>query len=204
MGHQASYVLIEDQQTHIFFSRFGAMTIAKTLLTGPAATIAFTKELTPYDVLLDDVWGEGGVLIDADVHVLLCWTDHKLDGERTQHIYLRVLRQVWQGWTVYWAENEMADLDFVVTHGTEAFATKHTDDEEKMLVEDPQADAAAIEQLQAQLFADDGLNPAQLFAALQQTSGDVHVGIGFFDPIQPPAPTEDDDADLRQLFTKDS
>lgn len=71
MGHRANYVLIADGQPTIYFSRWGALRIPAVVLSGPEATLAYVRQLTPDDSLLDDTWAEGGMLLDLDAHRLL-------------------------------------------------------------------------------------------------------------------------------------
>lgn len=66
-------MIIEHGQTQIFFSRWGALTIPSVLLSGPAGTLEYIRQLTPDEALLDNVWAEGGVLVNVDTHRTLFW-----------------------------------------------------------------------------------------------------------------------------------
>lgn len=111
MGNRASYLLIEDGQSHIYFSRWGALSIPAVLLSGPDATMAYIRALTPYESLLDDTWGEGAILLDVDTRELRFFGG--LEVDRTpylQRALLRALRLLWPTWTVEWTLFGMADL----------------------------------------------------------------------------------------------
>lgn len=111
MGNRANYVLIENGQAQIYFSRWGAIHIPKVVLSGPEATIDYVRSLTPYDSLLDRVWAEGGMLLDLDKHRLLFWGGEDI----ASHPYLRrpflaVLPRLWPRWSVAWSMFGVADL----------------------------------------------------------------------------------------------
>lgn len=110
MGQRANCVIIQDGQHQIFFSRWGAVSIADLLLAGPDVTIALSSEGYPDENLLNDVWGEGGVLIDVDKRHLLFWSDYKIDEPYLRRPYLTVLRTLWPTWTVEWSTFKHVDL----------------------------------------------------------------------------------------------
>jgi hypothetical protein len=111
MGNRANYVLIEEGHHQIYFSRWGAPTIPSVLLSGPVATIAFVRALTPDDEILDEVWAEGGMLLDIDNRRLRFFGGVKVaSAPYLQRPLLRVLRRLWPGWSVEWALLGIADL----------------------------------------------------------------------------------------------
>ncbi|HKV86161.1 MAG TPA: hypothetical protein VJN88_16530 [Ktedonobacterales bacterium] len=111
MGNRANYVLIEGEQPTIYFSRWGALTIPAVLLSGPDATISYVRSLTPDDELLDEVWAEGGMVLDVDQCKLKFFGGGRI--EVTPYLrrpLLRALSIVWAGWTVEWALFGVAEL----------------------------------------------------------------------------------------------
>ena len=111
LGHRANYVIIENGQAQIFFSRWGAVTIPSVLLSGPERTLAYIRQLTPDESLLDDIWAEGGVLVNIDTQRALFWGGVSI----SMHPYLRrpllaALRVLWPGWSIDWAMFGVADL----------------------------------------------------------------------------------------------
>jgi hypothetical protein len=111
LGNRANYVIVENGQSHIFYSRWGALTVPSVMLSGPEATLEYIRQLTPDQQLLDSVWAEGGVLVNVDTHHALFW-----GGDRIAlHPYLRrpllaVLPLLWPGWSINWALFGVADL----------------------------------------------------------------------------------------------
>ncbi len=60
---------------------------------------------------LDDVWAEGGALLDLERKDLLLYGGQDLLHDVPLHrTYLELLAQVWNGWTVRWAYEGIADL----------------------------------------------------------------------------------------------
>src|SRR5262245_39783524 len=111
MGHRANYVLIEGQQPHIHFSRWGALSIPAVLVAGPEATISYVRNLTPDDELLDDVWAEGGMLLQVDRRELRFFGGVEIYRKPyLRRLLLRALRALWEGWSVEWARHGIADL----------------------------------------------------------------------------------------------
>jgi hypothetical protein len=135
LGHRANYVLIEDGQPSISFSRWGALSIPAVVLSGPEATLAYVRQLTPDDSLLEDTWAEGGMLLDLDAHRLLFWGGEMiLWRPYLRRPLLKALPTLWPGWTVAWALFEMADL--ARSLGWEvARVLDHTPDDLRLLLE---------------------------------------------------------------------
>jgi hypothetical protein len=103
-------VLIENGQTHIFFSRWEALTIPSVLLSGPEATLTSIRQLTPVEALLDTIWAEGGVLLDVDTHRVLFWGGNAI-AERPylRRPLLAVLPFLWPTWSIDWARFGVAE-----------------------------------------------------------------------------------------------
>jgi hypothetical protein len=111
MGDRANYVIVENGQAQIFFSRWGALTIPSVLLSGPERTMEYIRQLTPEESLLDDVWAEGGVLVDVDTQRALFWGGDRIAiRPYLRRPLLAALSLLWPGWSIYWAQFGVADL----------------------------------------------------------------------------------------------
>jgi len=111
MGARANYVLIEDGAISIYYSHWGAMSVPAVVIDGPDATIAYIRELGPDAVLMEDNWAEGGILLDVDRRALLFFGgENIMFSPPWQRIFLRMMRFVWQGWSVAWAGREIFDI----------------------------------------------------------------------------------------------
>ncbi len=110
MGNRANYVIVEHGQAQIFYSRWGAVTIPSVLLSGPEGTLAYIRQLTPDESLLDDVWAEGGVLVNVDTHCALFWGGSIATCPYLRRPLLAALSLLWSGWSIDWAQFGVADL----------------------------------------------------------------------------------------------
>ncbi len=71
MGARADYMLIEDGAIDIYYDKWGAQGVPAVVIDGSEATIASIRELAPTESLMDDIWAEGGILLDMDRRELL-------------------------------------------------------------------------------------------------------------------------------------
>lgn len=145
MGNRANYVLIEGDERRLFFSRWGALTIPSVLLSGPDATIAYVRALTPDHQLQDDVWAEGAILLDVNQRRLRFFGGVKVDGcPYLRRPLLRALRAQWVGWRVGWARYGIAELALAL--GIDLSLVLTTDDSPQLLAQSaPLIDAADVE-----------------------------------------------------------
>ena len=68
MGQRANLVLVEDGKYQLFYSHWCANTLPRDLFWGPEHAVAFIRLQRAVDESgwLDDVWAEGGALLDLD------------------------------------------------------------------------------------------------------------------------------------------
>lgn len=81
------------------------------LLSGPEGTLEYIRQLTPGESLLNDVWAEGGVLVNVDRQSTLFWGGDAI----AEYSYLRrpllaALSLLWPGWSIDWAPFGVEDL----------------------------------------------------------------------------------------------
>jgi hypothetical protein len=111
MGHRANFVLVEQGKATIYYSHWGAKTIPDMLVAGPDRCWNSIQRLTPGSELLDNVWAEGGLLLDRDQRRLLFWGGEEIKyTPYLRRVFLPALRLLWPEWTVEWALYGVADL----------------------------------------------------------------------------------------------
>lgn len=117
MGQRANLILVEGREYRLFYSHWCANTLPRDLFWGPRHAAAFIRIQRAVDDSgwLDDVWAEGGALLDFDRrHFLLYGGEDVLYDVPLRRTYLELLVRVWKGWTVRWAYEGIADLaDYV-------------------------------------------------------------------------------------------
>jgi hypothetical protein len=111
MGNRATYALVEAGVVRFYYDHWGGHSIPADALAGPEGTAAYLRGLEAADRLLDTVWAEGGLLLDADRRVLLVWGGDALRWTPyLRRPYLPALRRLWPGWRVAWPVLGVVDL----------------------------------------------------------------------------------------------
>lgn len=117
MGQRANLILAEGDEYRLFYSHWCANSLPRNLFWGPEHALAFIRIQRAVDDSgwLDEVWAEGGALLDLGrKHFLLYGGEDLLYDVPLRRMYLKLLAQVWDGWTVRWAYEGPADLaDYV-------------------------------------------------------------------------------------------
>lgn len=81
------------------------------LLSGPEETLKYIRELEPDDILMTNVFAEGGILYNADERRVLFWGgDNVPYHPYLRRPFLKLLPALWQGWSINWAMHGVADL----------------------------------------------------------------------------------------------
>lgn len=112
MGVRANYVLIEGGAIDIYYSHWGAMHVPAIVIDGLDATRASIRDEGPTtESLMDDIWAEGGILLDVDRRALLFFGgENIMFSPPWQRIFLRMMRRVWPGWSIAWAGRGIVDI----------------------------------------------------------------------------------------------
>jgi hypothetical protein len=117
MGQRANLILVQSGEYQLFYSHWCANTLTRDLFWGPDHAMAFIRIQRAVDDSgwLDDIWAEGGAVVDLDhKHFLLYGGEDLLYDVPRRRIYLNLLAKVWNGWTVHWAYEGIAELaDYV-------------------------------------------------------------------------------------------
>jgi hypothetical protein len=131
VGQRANLVLVEAGNYQLFYSHWCANTLPRDLFWGPDHAAAFIGIQRPVEKTewLDEVWAEGGAIVDLDQrHFMLFGGEDLLWEVPLRRIYMRLLTQVWKGWTVSWAYEGIAGLaDYVGYPREKVLATNRHD-----------------------------------------------------------------------------
>ena len=111
MGSRANYIITHQGRHELYYSHWGAQKIDRDFLFGPHVAIALTRSLEPTTELLDEIWAEGGALIDLDRRRLRLWGGEDMCFDvNMRQVWLELVRLAWQGWDVRWADHGVFDL----------------------------------------------------------------------------------------------
>jgi hypothetical protein len=117
VGHRANLILVEGREYQLYYGHWCANTLPRDLFWGPEHAAAFMRIQRAVDDSgwLDDIWAEGGAVLDLGRrHLLLYGGEDVLYNVPLRRFYLELLVRVWKGWTVRWAHEGIADLaDYV-------------------------------------------------------------------------------------------
>lgn len=102
MGDRANYAIRENGQVKLYYSHWGAVTVAEDVFWGPARTEAFIRGNEPATEWLDDVWAQGGIALDKDNRLLTYYYCEWPDEEDLRRVYESLLEETWRAsaWSV--------------------------------------------------------------------------------------------------------
>ncbi|MDB5311507.1 MAG: hypothetical protein JWO38_5709 [Gemmataceae bacterium] len=115
----------------LYYSRWAANTLPRDLFWGPAHALAFARAQRPAgdDGWLDDVWAEGGAVIDPVAGGLRLYGGEDLAYDvPLRRLFLALLAAVWDGWDVGWAHEGIAALADYVGHPRDRVLTDSSDE----------------------------------------------------------------------------
>ncbi|MGA2496699.1 MAG: hypothetical protein ABSH20_03100, partial [Tepidisphaeraceae bacterium] len=111
MGQRANLILVENGQYRIFYSHWCAASMTRDFFWGPDWAKIFISVQEPCKDLLDEIWAEGGAVLDRDARTLLLFGgEEEMSQVPVRRLYMALLRCVWKGWDVQWAQEGVADL----------------------------------------------------------------------------------------------
>ena len=111
MGHRANYCLKLDQSYELFYSHWGASQVHHDFFWGPDLALSFVRSQRVTTEWLDEVWCEGGALLDLPGKKLMLFGAEDLAYDfRLRNVYLKLLKHNWLGWEIHWAEHGILDL----------------------------------------------------------------------------------------------
>jgi hypothetical protein len=113
MGSRANFVLIDDDGLRLHYSHWAATQIWSMLVAGPDAAsryIAAQNLCDPETGWLDDVWCEGGAVVDHTTRRLVFFGDELRWELTAKRAFMALLPLTWPGWTVRWAYDGVGDL----------------------------------------------------------------------------------------------
>jgi hypothetical protein len=113
VGSRANLVVVDAEGWRLYFSRWAAMDLYRSLAAGPAAALTFVVDREPVDRLggwSNDVWAEGGVVIDCVAQRLVWFGNHWMESLPNRRVFFRLLAETWAGWDVQWAYDGLGDI----------------------------------------------------------------------------------------------
>jgi hypothetical protein len=115
MGQRANLVLVDENGYQLYYNHWCANRLDSDLFWGPELAIEYIKQQQPTEQWLDEVWAEGGVVLDTHKKVLLWYGGESILYEiPLRRLYLKLMKHVWKGWEIRWAHDGILDMaDYV-------------------------------------------------------------------------------------------
>lgn len=113
MGQRANLIIVQHGKYELFYTHWAANTLTSDLFWSPEFATAFIQMQRKVDESgwLDDVWAEGGAVVDWDNRVFLLFGGEDILWDvLLRRMYLKLLSYVWTGWTIRWAYEGIADI----------------------------------------------------------------------------------------------
>lgn len=113
MGQRANLITVESGEYTVRYDHWCANRLDEILFWGAGYALEFfdAQEQVGDEGWLDDVWAEGGAVLDLDKKHLLWWGGEDILYELPlRRLYLKLQAKVWNGWTIEWAHRGIVDL----------------------------------------------------------------------------------------------
>jgi hypothetical protein len=111
MGQRANLVIVNHEGYKLYYCHWCASSLPESIFWGPEIALRFIADQHLVNEWLDNVWAEGGVIVDTERRVLLLWSGEDLLYDiPLRRLYLRLLQTTWIGWQIKWAHDGMFDV----------------------------------------------------------------------------------------------
>ena len=111
MGHRANYVIKSGSTFELYYSHWGANVVHLDMFWGPKQAQEFIRNQRPVQAWLDEIWCEGGALLDLDERRLQLFGGEDLQYDASlRQVYLQLANIAWPEWQVRWADRGLLDF----------------------------------------------------------------------------------------------
>lgn len=113
MGQRANLITVENGEYTIRYDHWCANRLDKILFWGIGYALEYfeAQDKVGEEGWLDDVWAEGGAVIDLDRKHLLWWGGEDIIYDLfLRRVYLKLQIKIWADWSIEWAYRGVVDL----------------------------------------------------------------------------------------------
>lgn len=131
MGQRANLILVRNGAYALYYSHWCANRLPTDLFWGEEYAVQFIEMQSRVDESgwLDDVWAEGGAVLDLDKKKLILYGGEVIKYDiPLRNLYLNLIGKVWHGWDIEWAHEGIIDLATYVGYPKEKVLTSSEDD----------------------------------------------------------------------------
>lgn len=159
MGQRENLVIVKQYGYDLYYNHWCANTLPEQLFWGPEHARNFIESQMKIDESgwLDDIWAEGGAVFDESKKRLLFFGgEDELYDIPYRRILLALMRFVWQGWEISWANRGIVDIAGYVGGPKEKVLAKREREEESVQFA-PLEDRTWVDMIASIRFQDDEL-----------------------------------------------
>lgn len=103
------FAVVENGAWTAYKSSWAALFFATDLLVGPAAFTELVRGFDKAEWWYDDIWGEGGAVVDIDRRTVL-WFSWHVEAYEYRRAVHNVMTRTWPNWEIRWAHDGVCDL----------------------------------------------------------------------------------------------
>jgi hypothetical protein len=114
MGQRANYIIKEGNKLTIHYNHWRANHIASDLYLGEKRFLRFVEECQINEVILNEPWIEGCVVIDKALRQLSFWAFSFPRETSVIEYCFSELAKKWSGWNIQFLKNKMYDVEKIL------------------------------------------------------------------------------------------
>jgi hypothetical protein len=114
MGQRANYIIKNGDELIIHYNHWRANCIASDLYLGEQRFLEFVSACQIDEVIMNEPWIEGCVIIDTASRHLHFWTMELSRETSVIEYYILELTKKWNGWKVNFLNNRMYDVEKIL------------------------------------------------------------------------------------------
>jgi hypothetical protein len=131
MGHRANLIIVEDNAFTLRYDHWVSNRLDDVLFWGSKYALEYieAQELVGENGWLNDVWAEGGVVLDLDKKTLLWFGGEDVAWDvPLRNVFLELQKKIWSDWNIEWAFRGIVDIAEYVGYDKEKVISPKTED----------------------------------------------------------------------------
>lgn len=137
MGQRANFVICRNKDWQLYYDHWCANRLDIELFWGASNAAAFIEQRKPLENRndwLNEVWCEGGAVLDYDNKRLLWFGGEDILYDiPLRRAFLALMLSQWSGWKVQWASGDIAEIGAYLDFPVEKFLVKSEPDDSEAL-----------------------------------------------------------------------
>jgi hypothetical protein len=131
MGHRANLIIVENNDYTLRYDHWVSNRLDDVLFWGADYALEYieAQEIVGENGWLDDVWAEGGAVLDLDKKTLLWFGGEDVAWEvPLRNVFLELQKKIWSDWNIEWAFRGIVDITEYVGYEKEKVISPRVDE----------------------------------------------------------------------------